>query len=144
MLGIEAQYRPNLPDQALLELALSQNLVLVTRDADLARRTRKMGAESVVVETDQVAENIAVVVRRIGLRIDVNPENSRCPKCGRCLSAISREEARTLVPSRTFEAYDSFWKCQGCGQTYWKGAHWTSISQQIREIEQMLSSENPN
>ncbi|RLI09183.1 hypothetical protein DRO42_04930 [Candidatus Bathyarchaeota archaeon] len=129
--GYDAEYLRSAPDEELIRRAVESGRVLLTRDRMLYRKAIKAGAEAFMVEGESDAEKLASVSRRFSLKLD--PERSRCPQCDAPLAAVGREAVRGRVPPRTFEAYDEFWVCGSCGKVYWRGSHWRSIVETVRE-----------
>lgn len=129
--GYDATYKKNAPDDELLKIISGNGRVLLTRDRLLHRKAIKAGLNSFYVEGENDADKIANVSRRFQLKL--NPNNSRCPKCGEKLHIAKKESIRHRVPSHSFEVYDMFWKCGLCKQVYWRGSHWENIVKKISE-----------
>jgi len=140
LLGYDAEYKKSLSDDELLGIASDERRVLLTRDTELYRRARKRGLMAIVLEGRSNPEDIADIATFLGLKVNFNTEESRCPKCNGKLLIVSKETMQGKVPSRTFDAYEDFWKCNSCGQIYWQGAHWRNIQQLIQEINKKLQT----
>lgn len=138
LFGFDSKYRRTLSDEELIKLALEEGQVLLTRDLDLYRRAKRRGVETLLIEGRSEAEKLAEVAAHFGLELEVEPEESRCPRCDAPLRRVEKEEVRGKVPPRTYETYEDFWVCEGCGQVYWRGTHWRNINRVMEEAKSIL------
>lgn len=113
-------------DTLLLNLALQENRILLTRDAELARRGKE---RAVLVKSDDVMEQVrqlvdqGLVVRRVTM--------SRCSLCNTELrEATVREIHAADYAPRDKTGLVFFW-CDQCGKLYWNGSHGKSISERM-------------
>lgn len=113
-------------DTLLLNLALQENRILLTRDAELARRGRE---RAVLVKSDEVMEQVrqlidcGLIVRRLMM--------SRCSLCNTVLREATPEEIHSAdYAPRDKKGFVFFW-CDQCGKLYWNGSHGKSISERI-------------
>lgn len=133
--GYETKYVQNVSDEELLEQAVGDGLVLLTRDLLLYRKALKAGLEAFLVEGEDDAGKLASVSKRFHLTLD--PEKSRCPNCDAILQLVDKEAVKDRVPSRTFKAYDEFWVCSSCDKVYWRGSHWKNIVETVTEASKL-------
>ena len=133
VLGHDVRYCVDADDERLLELAVSEGRVLLTRDLELYRRAVGRGVEAFFVEAVDVVGQLAGLVERFGFGLEVDFSVSRCPRCNERIVSVSRDEVAGDVPELTFAHYDVFWRCLGCGKVYWQGAHWKRIERTLRE-----------
>jgi len=113
-------------DTLLLNLALQENRVLLTRDAELAQRGQE---RAFLVKSDEVLEQIrqliehGLIVRRLLM--------SRCSLCNTVLREATVTEINTAdYAPRDKTGFIFFW-CEHCGKLYWNGSHQKSISERI-------------
>lgn len=135
ILGYDTVYAKGWHDARILEVAAEESRVVVTRDHGLYRRALRRGLETVLVGEDP-AEALALLNLRFGIRLEANPDESRCPLCNAPLRRASREEVKGRVPPRVYERYTEFWVCTGCGQVYWRGGHWRGIEETLRKARE--------
>lgn len=139
MLGHDVTYYRSLDDDKLVEVALSEKRVLLTRDHTLHKQAATRGVDAVLVEAGDEAEKLADLAKRFGFKLEINLSISRCPKCNTTIEAVSKETVIGEIPEATSIYYDDFWKCPGCGQVYWQGAHWKRIEQTLEEAKKLIS-----
>lgn len=138
MIGCDVEYFRDLKDEDLIDISIRENRILLTRDADLFRRALSKGASAFLVEGHGEVEKLATVAKRFNLNLEVNVENSRCPKCNARIRPVSKDKVREKIPPGTFKFYDEFWECPKCGQIYWRGSHWKKINRTLLEASKVM------
>jgi hypothetical protein len=111
-------------DSALIEAALKEERILLTRDRLLARRCEKAGAGCILVRSSKLDEQL-LQLKEAGLSLELSPV--RCTLCNGILEEVegsdpcgsSRQEATTA------------WRCEVCGKIYWRGTHWPRIRERL-------------
>jgi uncharacterized protein with PIN domain len=134
--GYEASFMENAPDDELIQRALVEDLILLSKDKLLCRKAQKAGLEFLLNGEDHV-KRLAHVSRRYNLTL--TPTQSRCPNCGYPLHKTDKREIKARVPPRTYETYDDFWLCKACGKTYWQGSHWKNIVGTVRTASKLVN-----
>ena len=138
MLGHDVTYLRSADDEKLVELAKSEKRVLLTRDLKLYQQAVARGLEAVLVEATDEAGKLADLAGRFGFMLEIDLSVSRCPKCNVRIETVSKGVVVDEVPEATAMYYDDFWKCSGCGQVYWRGAHWKRIEKTLEEAKSKL------
>jgi len=122
--GFDTEYRKDTFDDDLIEEAMKDDRILLTRDEVLVNRARKRGVDAIFIkEGDE--EALSQLSVELGLTFD--PAQTRCPKCNHTLEKIAKQEVVDRVPEGTFKTIDDFWVCSRCGSIYWHGSHWPKI-----------------
>ncbi len=130
--GYDTAYGVEAGDDELLRLCRSEGRLLLTRDGALACRAAKAGASVVLLKSEHIEEQLAQLVRELGIRLRESPERSLCPLCN---SMLVRAEVERL-PEAALER--EVYTCTGCGRLYWEGRHWRSIAERVRRIEEKV------
>ena len=138
MLGHDVTYFRSADDEKLVELAKSEKRILLTRDHKLHQQAVSHGLDTVLVEATDEAGKLADLARRFGFMLEIDLSVSRCPKCNARIESVSKEVVVDEIPEATSMYYDDFWKCPGCGQVYWRGAHWKRIEKTLEEAKSKL------
>ncbi|MEM2890167.1 MAG: Mut7-C RNAse domain-containing protein [Candidatus Hadarchaeum sp.] len=132
----------NLPsekqDEEMLEIASKEKGILLTADVVLHKRATKSGLKSILIRETEIAKQLVEISRRLGKRIEIVPENSRCPICNGPLTSVEKNEINNVVPEKVLIANDSFWRCTDCRKIYWKGKHWKNIIETMNQYENMM------
>ncbi|MFQ5907932.1 MAG: Mut7-C RNAse domain-containing protein [Thermoplasmata archaeon] len=126
LLGYDTAYPEALHDDELLALGAQERRVLLTRDRELAARSR---AQALYVVSDRLDEQIRQVLTEIGP--GVADPMSRCSVCNGILQDATRAEARLGVPHGVWQRHERFWRCASCGKYYWRGTHWDQMQPTI-------------
>ncbi|MFA4824633.1 MAG: Mut7-C RNAse domain-containing protein [Methanoregula sp.] len=113
-------------DTLLLELALQEHRILLTRDAELARRGKDQAilirSEDVMEQVQQLVE-LGLIKRRITM--------SRCSLCNtRVREAFECEIAGADYAPKDWRGLSFFW-CENCGKLYWNGSHGRMLEERI-------------
>jgi len=116
-------------DTLLLNFAIQENRILLTRDTELAMRGKE---RAVLVKFDEVMEQVqqlidrGLIVRRLMM--------SRCSLCNTVLREATHEEINGADYAPRDKNGLTFCWCEQCSKLYWNGSHGKHISDRI-EIE---------
>jgi len=135
MLGHDVEYTGSTDDKELIKKAKEENRILLTRDVELYRQSVAKGVEAFLIDNPNQTANLANLAKRFNFKLEVSMEASRCPKCNSKIRAVPKASIADKIPSSTSSNYDEFWQCQGCGQIYWRGAHWKRIEKTLTEAK---------
>jgi uncharacterized protein with PIN domain len=123
--GVDAAYANDAGDDALIEQANAGRRVLLTQDRGLLRRRRLwLGA---YVRGARPDDQFQDVLDRFAPPL---APWTRCPACNGPLSPAAKAAVDPMLRPGTRRTYQSFSRCQTCGQVYWRGAH----SKRLQEI----------
>ncbi len=141
MLGYETEYDSKADDKSLLRSSETPGTVLLTRDEELYNRALGKKIRSVLVLGDTEEARLVQLTRTLGISLEIEMSATRCPECGAELREITKEEASSVVPAKSLELYDRFWRCNGagCKKTYWVGSHWKQIRHTLEEARKKTS-----
>lgn len=121
LLGFDAVYARDWPDEQIASVAHDEHRILLTRDRGLLKR--KIVQDGYCVRADDPEDQLSEVVAQFGLSESITPFQ-RCPRCnGRLVSVKKSEIINQLLPL-TRKYYNEFTRCESCGQIYWKGSHY--------------------
>lgn len=128
MCGHDAAYcldRGAEADDAVRRLAANEDRVLVTRDRELAART----GDSLLVaakDTDEQLRELAAA----GVDLSLSPG----ARCGACNGALRRVDPGDDHPAYVPDDADPVWRCEDCGQRFWRGSHWRDVERRLAEL----------
>jgi uncharacterized protein with PIN domain len=115
-------------DEEILDRARSDERTLVTRDRDLAAQY----PASILLSARDVQDQLAALAAA-GVRIGLPETPQRCSRCNDSLVRVDGTEPTPEYAPSTSE-FD-IWRCEGCGQHFWKGSHWADVAERIADIE---------
>jgi len=137
ILGYDVVYHRKMEDWKILRLADEENRIIITRDRGLHRRAMNKGLKSILLETDDMAERLAIIAFRAGIRLYIDLDRTRCPICNTPLIRVDKEKVKDIVPPRVYRLHDDFWLCPKCHKAYWVGSHWNKIEEILREARKI-------
>ena len=119
-------------DTILLAIAQKEDRLLLTKDAELARRGNTsallIGSDEVMEQVQQMID-LHLVRRRLTM--------SRCSLCNTPLrEATTCEIGQTDYAPKDWRDLSFFW-CQHCKKLYWNGSHGKQLEQRVeRELRE--------
>ena len=134
MLGFDTVYENNTINDRLVEIAQSENRILLTRDATLLKR--KIIMHGYLLREQDPKRQLVEIVRLYDLCSRIKPL-TRCIPCNGLLVPTSKEVILERLEPLTRKYYHSFHICEECRKIYWPGSHQEKIN---RFIENILES----
>jgi len=132
--GVDSAYIRDVPDSAIIKTAKDESRILVTRDERLAHEAKNQGAETILLESDSLDQQLSRLKAALG-DIYTFPEKTRCPACNGELGIVEKEKIKEKVPENVYRQNDKFWVCKECGKAYWEGGHWKNITKIFKSIK---------
>ncbi len=131
LLGFDSLYRNDYRDADVVNIAMKEQRIVLTRDRRLLffkNITHGYWVRSVKVET-QIDE----VLRRFDLRDKIHPF-IRCLVCNGVLAPVAKAEILDNLEPKTRLYYEVFQRCVNCRQIYWKGSHRENMQQRFGNL----------
>lgn len=123
MCGYDAAYaldRDIEADDRIRELARTEDRTLLTRDEQLAARTPDAILLTERAVTDQLRE-----LADAGVELSLAEPPTRCGNCN------GRLELATGEPPEHAPGGVTCFRCQACGQWFWRGSHWEAVEERL-------------
>ena len=138
ILGYDTIYSNRFSDHRLLKISEEDHRVIVTKDRGLFIRAKKNNLEAVLLETESIEEMLRILRRKYSIRLEIDPEDTRCPVCNYPLRrTTSLTDVAGKVSSEIASKYREFWICNRCGKIYWRGNHWRTIEKTLERARQI-------
>lgn len=125
LLGIDTAYAPDAVDATLAIRSAAEQRELLTRDRGLLFRRIVHGGA--LIRSDDVDAQLEEVLARFAPPL---APWTRCLRCGAPLAEVPAAEVAAELEPGTRQTYNSFSRCTGCLQVYWRGAH----SERLEEL----------
>jgi uncharacterized protein with PIN domain len=135
MLGFDTVYESGMRNGRLVEIAISQNRILLTRDATLLKR--KIIVHAYLLREQDPKRQLVEVVRLYDLCSRIKPL-TRCIPCNGLLVPTSKEVILERLEPLTRKYYHSFHICEECRKIYWPGSHQEKINRFIENIHESV------
>lgn len=129
--GCDVLHSNDYDDTEIVDIALAEERIVVTRDVGLLKRAAVRNGYFVraVAALAQASE----VVRRFGLAASLRPF-TRCMACNGVLEMATEKQLGDQIPAAAAASHSEFHRCPQCGRAYWKGSH----HRRLREIVDAL------
>lgn len=113
-------------DTILLDMALQDGRILLTRDAELGRRGKE---QAVLIVSDDVMDQVQQLISAglIQRRITLN----RCSLCNSLLREANTCEIQNTEYAPRDWRHLSFYWCDQCRRLYWNGSHGRNLEERI-------------
>jgi hypothetical protein len=123
-------------DGQMIKIALSENRVILTKDAQFMKRRLVTNGKlkTIHIKQDDPKLQVQEVVKTLNLNYQFKPF-SLCLECNRALVARNKEEVKNLVPARVFETQTQYTQCPACHRIYWPGTHWQAMVKKLQDLQ---------
>ncbi len=135
MFGLDTLYRNDFDDPEIVETALTEKRIILTRDLGILKTG--LVTHGYWLRNTDPSRQIVEVLKKFDLLSCIDPF-SRCISCNGLIADVSRQEVLDKIPPRTAEYFSEFKSCEKCGKIYWRGSHFLNMEKQIGEILEML------
>lgn len=134
MIGYDTLFFRDIADNLLVEVALNEERILLTKDTRLVQRRVVTGGtlKAILLQEDEPKWQLRQVVKELQLDMQA-AQFTRCLECNHLLTSRSRDEVRDLVPPYVYRTQSQYMQCEGCGRIYWRGTHWQRMREKLRE-----------
>jgi uncharacterized protein with PIN domain len=120
-------------DTLLLDIAAGEDRILLTRDAELARRGKE---RAVLIASEDVMDQVEQL---IGLRlVERRLLLSRCSLCNTPLRVATEGEIAGAEYAPADRTGFSFFWCDSCRKLYWNGSHGRQLGERIGRGSDLL------
>ena len=121
MAGLDTLYRNDFDDREIVEIAVAEGRIVLTRDRELLKR-RGIVRGCYLRARDSVGQ-LQEVFDRLGLARHASPF-SLCMECNAALEAVDKPAVLDRLPPKVRERHQHFTFCRRCDRVYWPGSHW--------------------
>jgi uncharacterized protein with PIN domain len=137
--GVDAAYRNDAADDALIGQANASRRVLLTQDRGLLRRRALW--RGAYVRGARPDDQLLDVLDRFTPPL---APWTRCPACNGPLSPAAKAAVDPILQPGTRRTFQTFSRCADCGRVYWRGAHSKRLQQIIDSAIRAVSTTTSN
>ncbi len=131
VLGYDTIYVRHEPDSAVIRRARAERRIVVTRDRALSQVPN---LRAVFVESCEVTDQLAEVMRSLGLRPEREYMFTRCSLCNARVEQVDKASVRERLPGDVYRQYDEFTYCAPCDKLYWKGGQYDRLLDTVAPV----------
>ncbi len=132
LLGFDTVFKNHIADAHLVQLALSERRIILSRDIGLLKRgevTHGYWLRATAPRT-QLRELVAALQLESLCR-----PFSRCAQCNQQLHEVDKVSLRSRLPADTLSYYERFMQCSRCRKLYWSGSHYRRMSRFFASLQ---------
>ncbi len=135
IMGYDARFFKGSSDSQMIDTAMAENRVILTRDTQIMRR-RVVTSErlkAIHIQSDEPERQMRQVMDTLKLDCHFQPF-SICLECNQPLVGKSREQVKDLVPPYVFKTQSQYMGCLACHRIYWRGTHWRAMTKKLEKF----------
>lgn len=118
--GLDVSYKNDIEDHVLIDQALSEDRIILTRDRNIKKR--KIVKKCLLIHSDHLEEQIRQFFETYRIK-GTGRSFCRCIRCNTLLKDVDKRALKGKVPAYVFETNDRFKQCDSCKRIYWAGTH---------------------
>jgi uncharacterized protein with PIN domain len=128
LLGFDCLYRNDYRDADVVDLAVKEQRIVLTRDRRLLYI--KHISHGYWVRAVNVKSQVDEVLRRFDLYGSIRPF-ARCLVCNGVLAPVAKADILDRLEPKTRLYYEVFLRCNDCQRIYWEGSHMAGMRQHL-------------
>ncbi|MDY6833188.1 MAG: Mut7-C RNAse domain-containing protein [Chloroflexota bacterium] len=135
MMGYDTLFFRHIEDCDLVDIALEEHRIILTRDTQIALRRVVVSGQlkAILLDSDDHKEQLHQLLKLMGLKCDKTPF-TRCLECNDSLVPKSKDEVSHLVPLYVLHTQTNYMQCPSCDRVYWRGTHWRNMIEDLQKI----------
>lgn len=137
LLGFDSFYRNDYSDSVIVDIAVDEQRIILTRDRRLLYAKRIM--HGYWVRAVNVESQIDEILHRFNLYGSIRPF-ARCLVCNGVLESVAKADVVEHLEPKTRRHYEVFRQCADCRKIYWEGSHLEHIRQRFKLISGVKAS----
>ncbi|RDE18472.1 hypothetical protein DV711_17645 [Motiliproteus coralliicola] len=135
MLGFDTRWGNDYEDPFIIDTALAEQRIVLTRDLGILKQARLPWGYFVraIEPTRQITE-----ITDYFTLADFWQPLTRCINCNGMLARVSKDDILEQLPPGTRRSYDNFYQCHDCRQLFWRGAHYIGLMAKLSGLQEKL------
>ena len=137
IMGYDALFFNNIDDNELVDIALKEGRIVLTRDTQIIKRRGATNGQLKIVLTrdDDPKQQLHQGVKAFKLDCCLR-QFTRCLECNQILLSRTKEDVKELVPPYVFLTQTQYMQCPSCLRVYWQGTHWQRMKKALERLSQ--------
>ena len=135
MLGYDAVFFEGDDDAYMIDRALKEDRVILTRDTQVMKRgvITSGRLKAILIDSDKPESQVLQVIETLHLDFQSKPFTI-CLECNNPLEERSKEEIKDRVPPYVFQTQQQYMECPVCQRIYWRGTHWQAMLGKLERL----------
>ncbi|WP_457566656.1 Mut7-C RNAse domain-containing protein [Caldithrix abyssi] len=131
MLGFDCLYQNNYQDEEIVQIALKERRIILTRDVGLLKN--RAVTHGYWVRSTRPPAQVKEVLQKFDLFRRIQPF-SRCLECNGVIEPVDKGDVEDALPQRVRQTFNTFYRCKRCKKIYWQGSHHERMLKTIKEF----------
>lgn len=132
LLGFDCVHRPQMEDERIIEISLTEHRIILTRDVGLLKDGRV--THGAYVHAIRPLRQVAEIVDRFQLEGLLEPW-TRCMRCNQPLETVAVSALpNDALPEDVRERFDRIRRCPACARLYWPGSHTERMRERLSRV----------
>ncbi len=129
--GFDSLFSAFFEDREIIETAIREDRVILTRDRLLLKSATK--AKGCLVKSQYHQEQLREVFGEFRLKDHVRLF-TRCIACNTLLEDVRKEDVADRLQADTSRYYSKFRRCPACDRIYWEGSHYDNMKRSLEPL----------
>lgn len=135
MCGFDTVYKNDISDDEIINRSIKEKRIILTRDLGILKNGQVQ--RGYFIRTQKPIYQCREVFKKFDLFRQIRPF-SRCMECNGLFSRASKKSIKKMVPLKTYQYFQDFYRCSDCQNIYWKGSHYEKM---LKIIDKICSTE---
>lgn len=131
MLGFDCIYDNGWDDAELIDCALAEGRIILTRDVGILKQSRV--THGYWLRSARPERQLPEILRSLQLGPRARPF-TRCLDCNGPVESADREAVADRVDRPILARHRRFWQCRDCRKVYWKGSHHRQMMRRVQRV----------
>ena len=132
ILGYDTLYQTGIEDTELIQRALAEGRIILTRDTHLIKR--RLVKNHLLIQSDFLPQQLKQVID--SLQLDTSSYLlTRCLICNQPLTSLDKPMLKDKVPPYVYATQEHFSSCPGCKRIYWPATHVKQLLQKLAAMQ---------
>lgn len=137
MLGFDSLYRNDYGDAEIVDTALKERRIILTRDRGILKI--RSVTHGYCIRSSTPKQQVTEVLKRFDLYLQVRPFY-RCMNCNGIIHPVNKMDIEHRLEDNTKSYYDEFSMCSVCKRLFWKGTHYEKMKAYIDGLMEKKNS----
>jgi len=133
MIGFDAKFFTGADDTEMVNAAIGENRILLTRDTRIKDRKVVTSGQLkiILINSDRLQDQINQVISSLNLKQNGLRPFTLCLECNEPLIPRNKEDIKDRLPPYVYQTQHQFVECPVCFRIFWRGTHWQSMIKRI-------------
>ena len=131
LLGFDALYRNDYDDYQVINPAVAEHRIILTRDRGLL--FHKVVTHGYYIRSSKAMQQAREVLDRFDLSACVRPFR-RCLACNGIIEPVDKQSITHELQPLTRAHYTTFARCGDCRRIYWQGSHYARLAEKLSRL----------